>query len=374
MNNHRPKLLFVDDEPSVLEGLALHTRRKFQVSTATSGAEALQKMKQEGPFAIVVSDMRMPEMDGAAFLRQARRLAPDTIRMLLTGYADVESAMTAVNEGYIFRFLTKPCNPDALHAALSAAIEQRRLVSADRLLLEEKVEQITSQLLRAERLATLGTLAGGVGHELNNVMVVFMSVFGSIRSCATESTPPTRDDVEEMSWVAEHLKTHASHLLNLGRANTSEDGSCNLSALTEQTLAMLKIIGRTKRVEVQLSAPSDLFVKASRVRVEQVLINLIGNAADATEGISGRTPKLNISLQKKGDFAVCSIQDNGCGIPEDKREKIFDAYYTTKPADRGTGLGLPVVREIIRSYQGEMHVESQQDIGSCFSFQLPLAA
>jgi signal transduction histidine kinase len=370
----RPKLLFVDDEPSVLEGLALHTRKKFQVFTATSGAEALRYIKEKGPFAIVVSDMRMPEMDGAAFLRQARLNAPDTIRMLLTGYADIESAMTAVNEGYIFRFLTKPCNPVTLHAALDAALEQRRLVSADRLLLEEKVEQVTSQLLHAERLATLGTLAGGVGHELNNVMVVFLSVFGSIKQCAETQMSPTPEDIEELTWVSDHLKTHASHLLNLGRSNNADDGgTCNLSALLEQTLSMLKISGRTKRAAIHVSTPNaEVWVKANRVRVEQILINLIGNAVDAMERLSERTPTITITLQKNNCSAICQVQDNGCGIPEDKLERIFDAYYTTKPAGVGTGLGLPVVRQIVQSYQGELRVESKAGVGSTFTFTLPL--
>jgi C4-dicarboxylate-specific signal transduction histidine kinase len=369
----RPKILFVDDEPSILEGLAIHVRRKFQVSTATSGTEGLQKLKREGPFSIVVSDMRMPEMDGSAFLRQVRLTAPDTIRMLLTGYADLESAMNAVNEGYIFRFLTKPCDPKPLHKALDAALEQRRLVSADKILLEDKVQQITAQLLHAERLATLGTLAGGVGHELNNVMVVFLSVFGSIRNNAEDGQPPSLEDIEELSWVSDHLKMHASHLLNLGRTNTPEEGNCDMSALLESTLSMLRIAGRVRRVNIETSLPSNpLWVRASRVRMEQVLINLIGNAVDATESLTHRSPELKISLQRKEPFALCRIQDNGCGIPVDKLQSIFEPYYTTKPPGQGTGLGLSVVKQIIESYQGKLTLESTPAEGSSFNFSIPL--
>jgi C4-dicarboxylate-specific signal transduction histidine kinase len=369
----RPKILFVDDEPSILEGLAIHARRKFQVSTATSGAEGLQRLKKEGPFAIVVSDMRMPEMDGSAFLREVRLNAPDTIRMLLTGYADLESAMNVVNEGYVFRFLTKPCDPGSLHKAFDSALEQRRLASADKLLLEDKVQQITSQLFHAERLATLGTLAGGVGHELNNVMLVFMSTLSSIRSSAEGGLPPSSEDIEELSWVSEHLQAHASHLLNLGRNNAEEDGSCDLSALLENTLSILQTAGRTKCVEIEPSIPNTpIWIKASRVRIEQILINLIGNAVDATEGIVGRYPKLKISLQRNDTHALCCLQDNGCGIPADKLEAIFAPYYTTKPPNYGTGLGLSVVKQIVESYHGKLSVESTPDVGSSFRFTVPL--
>ncbi|MFW5739933.1 MAG: response regulator [Myxococcota bacterium] len=133
----RPKVLCVDDEREVLEGLALHLRRGHAFHQATSGAEALEVIDQQGPFAVVVSDMRMPGMDGATLLKRVRAAAPDTTRILLTGQADVQSAIAAVNEGQIFRFLTKPCPPDRLRGAVRAGVEQHRLVTAERVLLEQ---------------------------------------------------------------------------------------------------------------------------------------------------------------------------------------------------------------------------------------------
>jgi len=133
----RPRVLCVDDEPMILEGLKLHLRRRFEVSTATSGAEAIAILARSGPFAVVVSDMRMPGMDGAEFLARARAMAPDTVRLLLTGHADFESALAAVNEGQLFRFLTKPCPPDVMVGTVVAAAEQHRLISAEKELLEQ---------------------------------------------------------------------------------------------------------------------------------------------------------------------------------------------------------------------------------------------
>ncbi len=131
------KILCVDDEPQIIEGISLHLRREYAVTAAYSGAEGLAELQNHGPFAVVLSDMQMPGMNGASFLAQVRGLSPDSTRMLLTGHADLNSAIAAVNEGQIFRFLSKPCPPDQLRLAFKAATEQNRLVTAERVLLEQ---------------------------------------------------------------------------------------------------------------------------------------------------------------------------------------------------------------------------------------------
>jgi len=153
----RAHVLCVDDEPNVLEGLRLHLERLYRLSTAKSGAEALAVLDREGPYAVVISDMRMPEMNGAAFLGQVRERFPDTVRLLLTGHADINAAVAAVNEGQIFRFLTKPCPPTELLSAVHAAKEQYRLVTAERVLLEEtlhgSIKALTDVLSLTQPLA-----------------------------------------------------------------------------------------------------------------------------------------------------------------------------------------------------------------------------
>ena len=132
-----PIVLCVDDERAVLDGLSLHLRRRFQVLTAQSGPEALAVLGREPSVAVVMSDMRMPGMDGATFLARAREAAPDTVRLLLTGQAHIDAAIAAINEGRIFRFLTKPCPPQTMMAAVEAAAEQHRLMTAERVLLQD---------------------------------------------------------------------------------------------------------------------------------------------------------------------------------------------------------------------------------------------
>ena len=130
------RIVCVDDEPRVLKGLQRRLGRAYDVSTAESGAEALALMRGGAEFQVVVSDMRMPGMSGAEFLAQARQEFPDTVRILLTGQSDLNDAIAAVNQGNIFRFLSKPCPPEVLMPALSDATEHFRLVKAEKELLE----------------------------------------------------------------------------------------------------------------------------------------------------------------------------------------------------------------------------------------------
>jgi len=133
------RVLCVDDEPRILEGLERTLFEHFEVTTDSSPIHALSVLEQGPPFAAVVSDMRMPELDGASFLARARVIAPLTSRLLLTGQAEVEAAVAAVNQGQILRFLCKPCPPETLVQALAAGVEQYRLLNAERELLERTV-------------------------------------------------------------------------------------------------------------------------------------------------------------------------------------------------------------------------------------------
>src|SRR6202043_2998208 len=132
-----PHVLCVDDEPRVVDGLALHLRRDYQVLTANGALSALQVLEDHGAPAVILSDMRMPGMDGATFLKRVKHLHPETTRILLTGDPGRDVAMAAVNEGQIFRYLTKPCAPDQLRAAIEAGVVHHRLLVAEKVLLQE---------------------------------------------------------------------------------------------------------------------------------------------------------------------------------------------------------------------------------------------
>lgn len=134
MNN---KILCVDDEPNILSAYQRTLRNKFDITIAGGAIEALNLVEKEGPFAVVVSDMRMPVMDGIQLLSRVKGLAPESVRIMLTGNADIKTAIDAVNQGSIFRFLTKPCMPDVFEMTLTAAVRQYRLITAEKQLLEQ---------------------------------------------------------------------------------------------------------------------------------------------------------------------------------------------------------------------------------------------
>ncbi len=131
------KILFVDDEVNVIQSMKRQLRKRFPMKTALSGEEALRKLKEEGPFAVIVSDMRMPGMNGIELLKKVKNLYPDTVRIMLTGNADQETAIEAVNSGEIFRFLTKPCSTAVLVPALALAQRHYRLINAEKELLQQ---------------------------------------------------------------------------------------------------------------------------------------------------------------------------------------------------------------------------------------------
>ncbi len=128
---NKPKILIVDDDPNILQGYRRQLRRQFQIDIADGGVEGLQAISDHGPYALVVSDMRMPKMNGVQFLAEVKKRAPDTVRIMLTGNADQQTATDAVNDGNIFRFLNKPCPAEDFSKALVAGIEQHRLITAE---------------------------------------------------------------------------------------------------------------------------------------------------------------------------------------------------------------------------------------------------
>lgn len=153
------RVLFVDDEPLLLDTMARLLEGDYEVSTAVGPTAGLAMVENSGPFAVVISDLRMPGMTGTAFLARLRVLAPDTIRVMLTGCNDVESATQAINEGQIFRFLTKPCPYEDMIATLDACIEQHRLLRTERELLEDTLSgsiQVLCEILALVNPAAFG--------------------------------------------------------------------------------------------------------------------------------------------------------------------------------------------------------------------------
>lgn len=213
----RTRILCVDDEPNMLDALIRALRRRFDVTVATGGEQGLRSLESGGPFGIVVSDLRMQGMDGVAFLSEVRQISPDSVRVLLTGQADLDSAIKAVNEGSIFRFLTKPVTGEALLQALSAAEAQYNLITAERVLLERTL--LGSIQALTDVLAVVSPAAFGRAARLKQLVAELdarvrlktrwqIEVAAMLSQIGSTALPP---DTVERFYRGEEL-THAERL------------------------------------------------------------------------------------------------------------------------------------------------------------------
>jgi PAS domain S-box-containing protein len=236
--------------------------------------------------------------------------------------------------------------------------------------IEDKLQLTRTQLLLAERRATLGTLAAGVGHELRNIAQIQVAAVDELASALAAD-----EDVDELARailpdlerVGAHITEHGNRLMQLARPGPAHVEPIDLNNVVRDVAAMLKLAGKLGRVELVLSLPAEpVVITVNRTSIEQILVNLIANAVDAT----GETGTITIEIHPSDKRVACIVRDNGTGIAPELIEKIFEPFYTTK-GDSGTGLGLPVVREIVTSYGGELKVKSAVGAGTTFVFDLP---
>ncbi|MBN1593498.1 MAG: response regulator [Candidatus Coatesbacteria bacterium] len=171
------RVLFVDDDPNILAGFRRQLHKLYEVHTAEGGQAGLELVVEGPPFAVIVADMNMPGIDGIQFLSQVKEISPNTVRMMLTGQSEMQVAAEAINEGSIFRFLSKPCPPSVLHSSLMAGIEQYRLITAEKELLEKTLGgsvKVLSDVLALTRTKSFGhaqRVKRLVGDLLSNLKV-----------------------------------------------------------------------------------------------------------------------------------------------------------------------------------------------------------
>lgn len=239
--------------------------------------------------------------------------------------------------------------------------------------IEEQLDQTRGSLLLAERRATLGTLAGGVGHELRNIAQIQVAAVDEINGAlerGDDVVALVRDVIADLERVGDHISQHGQRLMQLARPGPDHVAPIDLAVIVRDVVAMLRGAGKLRRLEVITNVGDGLQVTVNRTRIEQILVNLIVNAVDAIGEQLG-TITIDVSPTPDEKRVVCTVTDTGTGIPADQLEKIFQPFFTTKPEDRGTGLGLPVAREIVQSYGGNLTVTSTVGTGTTFTFDLP---
>jgi len=375
----RARILMVDDEERVLEAMRRNLRTHFDITTAISGAAAIDVLEHKGPFAVLVSDLRMPGTGGVAVLRQARKLAPDTTRVLLTGKADLESAIAIVNEGAIFRFVTKPCPPDLLVRTLEAAVEQNRLVTAERALqrrleqhneqLEERVRACTRELAEAharlrildqaksdflslishELRTPLNGLLGvsqllleesGSGPEKNELRGMFEASRGRVLSIVEHATLLTQIEVEAERFASERVLLDAV-----------------LSAAVEQTRGF----AQARQVTLDWRPTVPQFVLGT----ESLLMKALEALLETAVKFSGAGEAVRVTCYPSGDTLHIVVESRGHTIPLPALPKLFDVFSIGETITPGgdLGLGPPVAHRILSLLGGSVTVENRHPSG-----------
>ncbi|MBN2803950.1 MAG: response regulator [Deltaproteobacteria bacterium] len=373
------KILIIDDEElNRIPLTILLEEAGYEVFESERGEDAISFIKKES-VDLILLDVVMPGMNGFQVCESIRRdIGALTLPVIfVTALEDRDSRVKGIDSGGD-DFLTKPVDPVELLARVKNLLrvkDYHDLKDRQKENLEIELESARSQLIHADRLATLGTLAGGVGHELQNVYGVFSGALMFIKENAKKGIPPDEEDLENLETVAKHLKLHSSQLLTMARPGPEYEGVVDLRDVFTRTLVMLKISGKTKNVDVNLDLPEkSVSVRVNKTRIEQVVINIIGNSVDAILSLTQgeRIIWVKVNEITAMDRVVCTIENNGPHIPLDKLDKIFEPYFTTKDQKGGTGLGLSVVRNIISSYDGTVFAENIIDGGGKFIFDLPV--
>ncbi len=240
----------------------------------------------------------------------------------------------------------------------------------------ERLETTRTQLLLAERRSTLGTLAGGVGHELRNIAQIQIGAVDDLRIAIEDDADIEailRTILPDLERVADHIKMHGDRMMQLARPGPDHATPLDLRDVVRGVVAMLEGAGKLHRIAVNLRlGEAPCMVTVNRARIEQIMVNLILNAGDASVPGSGAIT-IEVDPEATLGRVVCSVADNGRGIDPADLPKIFEPFFTTKPEELGTGLGLSVARAIVESYQGQLLVRSVVGTGTVFTFDLPAA-
>ena len=384
-----PLILYVDDERGNRVVFEQSLNAEFNLLTAQNAAEALELLSRH-EVAVVVSDIRMPSMTGEELLRIVKERHPQTIRMVVTAYADVEPILRAINEGLVARYIIKPWIRTELVQVLRWAIEAWRF-SRDSAALHRR-------LLETERLATLGSIAGMLVHDLKQPLMSLLVNVEHLRELATAS-PILRDAllqapipsaqrarllelVDDLDPVTSDLRTSGLHLSelisglrDLGRPR---DPRMPLAAtdplpIVRHAMTVCQELAIPARASIGYEGPGELpRVRMPATELTQVLINVVANGAQAVAARGTPHGRVSIVARPDADMLEFQIRDDGVGMAPDVLSRVGTPFFTTRPD--GTGLGLAQCQRLIGTAGGRLRIESERGIGTTVTIILPTAA
>ncbi|MGD8446165.1 MAG: response regulator [Desulfobacterales bacterium] len=367
------RLLLVDDEDRFRLTLAKRlAKRGIASDQAANASECLSILKKK-PMDVVVLDVKMPGMSGIEALRHIKDNYPKTEVILLTGHATTPDGVEGIKAG-AFDYLMKPVELEHLYNKILQADEKIRRIEAEQKEIEYR-KKIEQQMIVTERLASIGTLAAGVAHEINNPLAIIRESSGWMKQLLAKKdfeNVPRRQDLENALNKIEKSIQRASRithqLLGFVRKPDHAISEVDLAELMQEAVQLIEhetkkrnitILRKTDCPPVKIwSAPSEL---------RQVFLNLLTNAVHAI----GSNGSITISMEDKGEHLGIWISDSGKGIPKENMNKIFEPFFSTKSPGQGTGLGLFITRGIVEKLGGTIKVESTIGQGARFCIRLP---
>ncbi len=384
----RHTLLVVDDEPDVVQSLQDLLRLEYRVLGATRARDGL-RLLHEQPVNIVMTDQRMPEISGVDFLRSVRRDRPEAIRLLFTGYADIKAVIDAINEGHVYRYITKPWDPDELLTILRQAGEQYDLLQERQRLLDDlcrknqELEQANAELRQANILKE--GFINVASHELRTPLTILLAL-PELALRMGNPDPKTADCLRRIQEAGTRLHRLVEDILQMLRAGRFERPldrrPTDAAALVREAIESVRpfIEQRRQRLSVDVAADvGTLNVEAGKIRIclDHLLINAIKFTPDGGS--------IEVRAWRDGDNMRFQVRDNGIGIASEQLPHLFEPFFTQIDVSRhssgqfefgrrGLGLGLSVVRAFVAMHGGTVDVSSTPGAGTMFTITLPQSA
>jgi signal transduction histidine kinase len=382
----RHTLLVVDDEPDVVKSVQDLLRMKYRVLGATSARQAMDLMAQEEVH-VVMSDQRMPETTGVDFLRKVRGDFPEAIRLLFTGYADIRAVIDAINQGNVYRYITKPWDPDELETIIDEAADRYDLIVERNQLLtllkqqNQDLEQANAELKRSNELKQ--AFIQVASHELRTPLTILLGVSHLAVDAGDEKTRPLLARIEQAGQRLGRLVDQIVTMLFAGKFETTlERKPTDITALLKQAADDVRPFVALRRQQLVLDVAPDIGtaeVEPDRIRdgINHLLLNAIKFTPDGGSiSLRGRPAGENIEIQ---------VSDTGSGIDPAATDRLFEPFFTGFDVSRhssgqfeygrkGIGLGLSVVKAFVKMHGGTIAVDSKPGQGTTFKITLPRRA
>ncbi len=384
-------IIIIDDDPNARRTLGkILKARGFEVDEAVTGAEAVASCGAKF-FNLALIDVRLPDMSGLDVVKAVRGISRDTIAIMMTAYASLDSSIEAMNNG-AYSYIIKPMNMDAVLSVIDRALEGQRLSMENRnLLLDlkksnedlgkayDQLKKTQRELIQLEKTAAMGRFSIYVAHEVKNPMSI---VLGGLEFLETKLPHSDKNVKNTMAIVKKALLRANSVLETLLHYSKPSDSQIEMISVSDVIQPVLDMVTRSAslaNIIIDTEFIQDAKISVDKNQIHQALFNLLTNAIDAMPNggkISIKIYQAIIpgALNEKMS-CVIEVADTGSGISIDNIARVSEPFFTTKDHGkvRGTGLGLFITKMIIDSYNGKLLIESTEGKGSVMKIVLPLA-